>query len=119
VSLTTFASYTARSLAGFISDVGIFTKQSMTRFPEAYKYYTELAHDPKLPVDSPEWTAKWKKWRGDQNFELQCDGNNVLIKVIGTWDSVGGLAGPDPFPVKLGKSECRISSECLKQLTIL
>jgi uncharacterized protein (DUF2235 family) len=94
-----------RSLAGFISDVGIFTKKSMTRFPAAYQHYVERAHNPDLPVDTPAWTNEWKTWRKKEKFDMQCDGRDVLIKVIGTWDSVGGLVGPDPFPVKLGKSQ--------------
>lgn len=75
--------YTARSLVGMISAVGLLKKVDMEFLPEAYHYYRT---DP-------------AKRRGSRNDSLlqRIKGDRPPIKFIGVWDTVGALGAPTPL----------------------
>jgi Uncharacterized alpha/beta hydrolase domain (DUF2235) len=71
--------YTARSLAGLIARVGVLQKYEMERFIDVWEYYTE--RNPQggyLDVRVPD------RHRPD----------DIIIKCIGVWDTVGALGIP-------------------------
>jgi len=74
--------YTARAVAGLISEFGLLTKPGLEGFGEVYKHYTKNT----LNVDTI-------KMLGDK-FPRIAD---VPIKFIGVWDTVGSLAVPQVY----------------------
>jgi uncharacterized protein (DUF2235 family) len=71
--------YTARSLAGFIRNVGILKKKHASLIPKAYNMYRS-----KTKPDSP--TAK--------KFRRTYSHATLEIKFVGVWDTVGSLGVP-------------------------
>ncbi|KAM7213975.1 Uncharacterized alpha/beta hydrolase domain (DUF2235) domain containing protein [Rhypophila decipiens] len=95
--------YTARSLAGFICQVGLLTPLLMDHFFEIYDAFrnrgdkhfaeTEWANTlmvsgelGSVPVNNPNWKAtRIEHLRSSAHL-------HVTIKVVGVWDTVGSLA---------------------------
>lgn len=84
--------YTARALAGIVAELGVFHKQSLRDFPEAYRNYREL--------DTEAW-AKYKSRVGEQERWVRDE--EVQVKVLGCWDTVGNLGVPEHILTKLLK----------------
>lgn len=75
--------YTVRSLAGFMYCSGLLSRQHIRELPKAY----ELYRDPKIPPSNSIAI----------NFRAQY-GDQVPIKLLGCWDTVGELGVPDQIP---------------------
>lgn len=76
--------YTARSLGGLITDLGVFFKHEMGRFDEACDAYEES----EAPLsENSELSAKFARLREYQHALPK-------IKFIGVWDTVGALGIP-------------------------
>src|SRR6195952_4166286 len=113
--------YTARAIAGLVTDVGICTPSSLSEFPKLYKTYklhtdgtpfTETVHYRHFTFGMPDMEKTMRHIH--QNKDLKLDfksGQNVIwkympgdygmywdsriLKVVGVWDTVGALGVPD------------------------
>jgi len=82
--------YTARSLAGFIHNMGILKRQNMPMIDQAYKHYRERKKEEWRPSGAE--SIKWRKaytWSGPEDNEEQ-----RYIHFLGVWDTVGALGAP-------------------------
>ena len=73
--------FTVRSVAGLVCDVGVLSKVDMARFPALWNAY-QNNHS-----GQPFGSSPWYK----DNAEKLHLSNNVRIKVIGVWETVGAL----------------------------
>jgi uncharacterized protein (DUF2235 family) len=78
--------FTARSVAGLISDVGILNSVNMSRFPDMYNAYRENTNGE--PFHKTAWFINHAEDYG-------LDPKKINIKVIGVWESVGALGVPE------------------------
>jgi hypothetical protein len=90
--------FTARSIAGLISEIGLLTKKGLQALPEVFqdvqhrrdpKYVPKNPHVPfpnKPSASSPRYAAELER-RGLSRLEIP-------IKVVGVWDTVGSLGTP-------------------------
>jgi len=72
--------FTARSLCGLLSCIGLLTKEQLDLFPRAYKHYR---------------TPLKKRTDGDWVNKLNLD--RPHIHFLGVWDTVGALGAPTPI----------------------
>ncbi|KAH8800453.1 peptidoglycan binding domain-containing protein [Xylogone sp. PMI_703] len=72
--------FTVRSVAGIVSGVGVFSPVNMSRFPEMWKAYR--ANTGGEPFRQSAWYLDNKEKLGLED---------VSIKVVGVWDTVGAL----------------------------
>ncbi|KAF2467415.1 uncharacterized protein BDR25DRAFT_291791 [Lindgomyces ingoldianus] len=109
--------YTARAVAGLVTDIGVFEPRHMQIFPEVYRLYksnkTGIAFREtdawKNIVNGKKWDKSpspsnepnksraqldAEKWEIPPRGELAIDGSNK-VKVVGVWDTVGSLGIPD------------------------
>jgi uncharacterized protein (DUF2235 family) len=75
--------YTARSVAGMMGHVGIVRKHDMYNFDALWDYY-------RLPVDE---RSRHQNFLA--NFPDRVPAEQVTIRCIGVWDTVGSLGIPD------------------------
>lgn len=77
--------YTARSLAGFIHNLGILKRNKFYKLNEAYDHYRDKSED----------------WKPGSPLSLQFQAENCWqikdIHFIGVWDTVGALGAPFGF----------------------
>lgn len=73
--------FSVRSVAGLISDVGVLSAVHMSHFPEMWRAYREN-------TDGNSFTKS--TWYQKHKDKLRLT-NNLKIKVIGVWDTVGAL----------------------------
>jgi uncharacterized protein (DUF2235 family) len=101
--------YTARACAGLVCRVGICKPSAMGQFWEMYANYQSL--EAKARIEDSLWGKYWdgepekytitvKKaaktfWRGAGSDWIAKAENNVSIKVIGVFDTVGSLGVPE------------------------
>jgi uncharacterized protein (DUF2235 family) len=78
--------YTVRSLAGMIYNVGLLKRLSVRDINKAYEFYRD-----RHPETAPS-TPRAIELRSNLNSE------QVDIKVLGCWDTVGSLGVPDTIP---------------------
>jgi uncharacterized protein (DUF2235 family) len=83
--------FTVRSLAGFMSTVGLVEKDDDYYVPELYACYERGFHP-----DTPEWSNAFPLSQGFQRLRI---GERDLrscppIRFIGVWDTVGALGAP-------------------------
>lgn len=79
--------YTARSVAGMMGHVGIVRKRDMHNFDPLWDYY-------RLPVEE----RKLHEKSFLANFADRVPAEQIVIRCIGVWDTVGSLGIPDsPF----------------------
>lgn len=71
--------YTARSLAGMLHNCGLLRKIHLDKYPCAFKLYQSRGGHPKSP-EAREFRRKFSQ--------------EVLIKFIGVWDTVGAMGIP-------------------------
>lgn len=72
--------YTARSLSGFINQIGLLPKQDVFWLPEGYNLYRDQA--------AAEQVAEYRELNNCRD---------IRIKMIGVWDTVGALGIPVAF----------------------
>jgi uncharacterized protein (DUF2235 family) len=113
--------YTARAIAGLVTDVGICKPESLPEFPKLYKMYklhtdgtpfTESVHYRHFTRGMPDMEKTMRHIRQNKNLKLDLkNGENVIwnipenqdgiysnsriLKVVGVWDTVGALGVPD------------------------
>jgi hypothetical protein len=75
--------YTARSVAGMLAHVGLLRKHHMENFEEVWDYYRQ----PKRRRDREETTFL-------ANFADRAPRDELVIRCIGVWDTVGALGIP-------------------------
>ncbi|OKP07000.1 hypothetical protein PENSUB_6117 [Penicillium subrubescens] len=73
--------FTVRSVAGLVSDIGVLSSQHMSHFTEMWKAYRENTGG--QPFRKTAW---YQQNQGKLRLE-----NEVRIKVVGVWDTVGAL----------------------------
>jgi uncharacterized protein (DUF2235 family) len=74
--------FTARSIAGFIHNLGILKRPSFYKLNEAYNYYRDKS-------------SEWKPGSDNANdFQKQNCWPSKNIHFIGVWDTVGALGSP-------------------------
>ncbi|KAJ5150871.1 uncharacterized protein N7482_010123 [Penicillium canariense] len=76
--------FTVRSVVGLISDVGVLSSQHMSYFAEMWKAYRENTNGE--PFSKTVWYQQHKDM-----LRLE----DVRIKVVGVWDTVGSLGIPE------------------------
>jgi uncharacterized protein (DUF2235 family) len=74
-------SFTVRSVAGLVSDIGVLSSQHMPHFAEMWKAYRENTGG--QPFRETAW---YQQNKGKLRLE-----DDVRIKVVGVWDTVGAL----------------------------
>ncbi|PUU77087.1 hypothetical protein B9Z19DRAFT_988225 [Tuber borchii] len=77
--------YTARSICGLISRIGILTKRGMDGFHEVYDEYKAKNDNP----DENSWVPELQAKQGGSLVD-----RNAKIKTISCWDTVGSLGIP-------------------------
>lgn len=82
--------YTARSLAGFINEVGLLKKESLSAFPEIYRNYKGCTNP-----DPEKRKAGLDHYLHGQAYQKYAFWLHVPIKVVGCWDTVGSLGIPE------------------------
>ncbi|KAF3043274.1 hypothetical protein E8E11_000940 [Didymella keratinophila] len=114
--------YTARAVAGLVTDIGVIQPNDMQYFPEVYQAYMSNSkggrfRESKAWIDfrdgvlSPEgqrrkdagerfpglydFAGQAQMWQSPPHAELAISEESRQIKVIGVWDTVGSLGVPD------------------------
>ena len=112
--------YTARAVAGLVTDIGVIQPNDMQYFPQLYRAYMSNSKgepfqaskpwrefvDGKLSPEGEKWMAEGKRfphdvaiqakmWEIPAHGELAASELSRHIKVIGVWDTVGSLGVPD------------------------
>lgn len=95
--------YTARAVAGLVSDIGVLEPSDMLLFPGLYRGYMERQHGE--PFKS---TKAWKHYKATVQAREEAKrkllgspvppteiDTSVKVKVVGVWDTVGSLGIPD------------------------
>lgn len=112
--------YTARTIAGLISDIGICQKKDLNKFPDLWAIYKKLEpgkrfHRSELWFDWMWGKADEKQGAGDKDHRefvyakapqgdwAQEGSRNV--EVVGVYDTVGALGMPEVLGIKLPSSE--------------
>jgi uncharacterized protein (DUF2235 family) len=83
--------YTARAVAGLVTEIGVLMKRNMVFFPEIYRQYKS-----NLDGKSFRTTDAFKNLA--ERFGLDYEGVSwatPTVKVVGTFDTVGALGVPD------------------------
>ncbi|KGO69403.1 protein of unknown function DUF2235 [Penicillium italicum] len=105
--------YTARAIAGLISDIGICSKQDLNRFPDLWKVYKKSKHGERFYC-SDLW-FEWMDGKADENqgargedfvFEKRAEGDwaqegSRNVEVVGVYDTVGAIGMPEVLGMKL------------------
>jgi uncharacterized protein (DUF2235 family) len=114
--------YTARAVAGLVTDIGVIQPNDMQYFPEVYRAYMSNSKGESFRKSTP-WTdfvngvlspegekrkaegtrfpnhhdvaGQAKMWNIPPHGELAVSDDSRKIKVIGVWDTVGSLGVPD------------------------
>lgn len=122
--------YTARAVAGLVTDIGVIKPVSMQIFPEIYRAY--MTNEEGLPFRETEaWkefingklTAKGKllrqttgiqgiveraqSWQIHAHRDLLATEESRKVKVVGVWDTVGSLGIPDVAWFDFGKNRAK------------
>ncbi|KAJ0423216.1 hypothetical protein BJY00DRAFT_310344 [Aspergillus carlsbadensis] len=84
--------FTVRSVAGLVSDVGVLSADQMSSFAGLWEAYRDNTSGG--PFSETEWYKK-------HGAELKTE--NVPIKVVGVWDTVGALGIPEWSIVKFAE----------------
>ena len=98
--------YTARAVAGLVTDIGVIQPLEMQYFPQVYRAYMNN-HDSKMRFKD---SGHWKRLAGiepplkeeDPVLRLKPNDESREVKVIGVWDTVGSLGVPDIGPFNNG-----------------
>jgi len=89
--------YTARAVAGLVTDIGVIKPQHMQDFPEIYLAYK--LHGSTKVRETTAWQDIFKrnldKTEGNEEEARLDFPNSNKVKVVGVWDTVGALGVPD------------------------
>ncbi|KAJ5960943.1 uncharacterized protein N7479_008093 [Penicillium vulpinum] len=105
--------FTARAIAGLISDIGICSKQDLNRFPDLWEVYKKTKPGERFYC-SDLW-FEWMDGKADENqgargerfvFEKRPEGDWAQegsrdIEVVGVYDTVGAIGMPEVLGMKL------------------
>ncbi|KAJ5189162.1 hypothetical protein N7491_005486 [Penicillium cf. griseofulvum] len=105
--------YTARAIAGLISDIGICRKQDLNRFPDLWKFYKK--NKPGERFYCSDLWFEWMNGKADEKqgargetfvFEKRPQGDWAQegsrdVEVVGVFDTVGAIGMPEVLGVKL------------------
>ncbi|EKV06469.1 Phospholipase D/Transphosphatidylase [Penicillium digitatum] len=105
--------YTARAIAGLISDVGICSKQDLNRFPDLWAVYKK--HPPGERFYCSDLWFEWMDGKADENqgargetfiFEQRPEGDWAQegsrdVEVVGVFDTVGAIGLPEVLGIRL------------------
>ncbi|KAJ5467614.1 hypothetical protein N7475_005366 [Penicillium sp. IBT 31633x] len=105
--------FTARTIAGLISDIGICRKQDLNQFPDLWEVYKKNKPDERFYC-SDLW-FEWMDGKADENqgargdhfvFEKRPEGDWAQegsrdVEVVGVYDTVGAIGMPEVLGVKL------------------
>ncbi|KAJ5773905.1 hypothetical protein N7457_008801 [Penicillium paradoxum] len=105
--------FTARAIAGLISDIGICRKQDLNQFPNLWKMYKKNKPGERFYC-SDIW-FEWMNGKADENqgaggdcfvFEKRPSGDwaqegSRNVEVVGVFDTVGAIGMPEVLGVKL------------------
>ncbi|KAF9699351.1 hypothetical protein EKO04_002472 [Ascochyta lentis] len=97
--------YTARAVAGLVTDIGVIQPLEMQFFPQVYRAYMNN-HDGRTRFkDSDPWkklVGELPSEKGQPIIKFKPNDESREIKVIGVWDTVGSLGVPDIGPFNNG-----------------
>ncbi|KAF7877314.1 hypothetical protein EAF04_000997 [Stromatinia cepivora] len=121
--------YTARAIAGLISDIGICSKSRLQEFPELWKLYRQrkskeksgvisgrrfygsaqywdwqlgrLADPQPAPEDRPDGKLVWDIKPQDIDAPWARSKESMDVEVVGVFDTVGALGPPEVFGFEL------------------
>ena len=92
--------YTARALAGCLTEMGLLRTHNLESFRQVYEHYKAHSdsgpqqHHRHADEDGPTPSFRsCEKWQADA--ELKASLQKVKVKVVGVWDTVGSLGLPD------------------------
>lgn len=111
--------YTARAVAGLVSDIGVLKPIHMQLFPQIYRAYQRNKEGKPFRETQP-WKdfvygklsrkgsqltemerefgdakARAQSWEIHPHGDLEVDERSRYVKVVGVWDTVGSLGVPD------------------------
>jgi uncharacterized protein (DUF2235 family) len=96
--------YTARSIAGFIHNLGILKREKFSLLNEAYEHYRDSSdewhpssyEDPDNPKKGAASRAFRREncWVREENGVFVNDTDYKKIRFVGVWDTVGALGAP-------------------------
>ncbi|KAF7719632.1 Uncharacterized protein PECH_004128 [Penicillium ucsense] len=112
--------YTARTIAGLISDIGVCQQADLNRFPDLWAVYKKVKHGKRFHRSD-----LWFDWMWGQADEHQGAGDadhrdfvyesvpqgdwaqegSREVDVVGVFDTVGSLGMPEVFGIKFPNSE--------------
>jgi len=84
--------YTARAIGGLICDAGLLRPLHMDAYVDMFKIYKARNYDGKTK-------ATWESWLQDAKARKMTN-EDLRIKAIGVWDTVGALGLPETFWTK-------------------
>jgi uncharacterized protein (DUF2235 family) len=86
--------YTVRSAAGLVTELGVLRPSSMGTFLRLYNDYVKAGNfGTKFSATEP-WKEFVEKSVQTQGHRV-VSGDDVVVQVIGVWDTVGSLGVPD------------------------
>jgi hypothetical protein len=105
--------FTARAIAGLISDIGICRKQDLNRFPDLWEVYKK--NQPGERFYCSDLWFEWMDGKADEHqgaggegfvFEKRAQGDWAQegsrdVEVVGVYDTVGAIGMPEVLGVKL------------------
>ncbi|KAJ5978273.1 hypothetical protein N7501_001615 [Penicillium viridicatum] len=105
--------FTARAIAGLISDIGVCSKQDLNRFPDLWKVYKKTKPGERFYC-SDLW-FEWMDGKADEKqdargetfvFEKRPEGDWAQegsrdVEVVGVFDTVGAIGMPEVLGIKL------------------
>jgi uncharacterized protein (DUF2235 family) len=105
--------FTARAIAGLISDIGICGKHDLNKFPDLWEVYKK--NEPGKRFYCSDLWFEWMEGKADENqgakgdefiFEKRAQGDwaqegSRNIEVVGVYDTVGSIGIPEVLGVKL------------------
>lgn len=109
--------YTARTIAGLISDIGVCHKRDLNKFSDLWKVYKDFKED-KTTGDRFHRSDAWYQWMWGKLDEKQGAAKGPLVwtqrpqgewaqdgsrevEVVGVYDTVGALGMPEVMGVQL------------------
>ncbi|KAJ5731263.1 uncharacterized protein N7483_005771 [Penicillium malachiteum] len=108
--------YTARTIAGLISDIGVCSKSDLNKFPDLWKVYKKLKHGKRF--DRSDLWFDWMFGKADEHQGAGKDGDRTFlyehapegdwaqpgsreVEVVGVFDTVGSIGMPEVLGFKL------------------
>ncbi|KAJ5939733.1 hypothetical protein N7466_002867 [Penicillium verhagenii] len=102
--------YTARTIAGVITDIGICKKTDLNRFPDLWKQYKTFKHEKTNKGKRFFRSKAWFEWMWEQTEtqgrvvrdmkSIEADWaqpNSRTVEVVGVYDTVGAIGMPEVF----------------------